>query len=203
MKTKLKKDETVALLIRPHWFTLVFPVLLTAISMIPAILFQGYAYILPLGMVCYLGYKVTQRNNNIWAVTNLRVIDEEGFFSQHSKESPLEKINNVTYEQSVWGRIFGYGNVQIQTAAEVGSTVYHMVEKPKALKDMITQMQEEYKKTQIMSQARELAKAIATGNQGFQNRVVADELEKLYELKQRGIITESEFNAGKNRILGL
>ncbi len=203
MKTKLKKDETVALLIRPHWFTLVIPALLTVIAMIPAILFQSYAFILPLGMVCYLGYKVTQRNNNIWVVTNLRVIDEEGFFSQHTKESPLEKINNVTYEQSIWGRIFGYGNIQIQTAAGAGSTVYHMVEKPKELKDTITQMQEEYKKAQIMSQARELAKAISTGNQGFQNRVVSDELEKLYELKQRGIITEPEFNAGKNRILGL
>ena len=171
--------------------------------MVPAILIGSYAYILPLGVVCYLGFKVTQRNNNIWVVTNLRVIDEEGFFSQHSKESPLEKINNVTYDQSVWGRIFGYGNVQIQTAAEVGSTVYHMVEKPKALKDAITGMQDEYKKEQIMSQARELARAISTGHHGFQNRVVADELEKLYELKQRGIITESEFNAGKNRILGL
>jgi hypothetical protein len=30
---------------------------------------------------------------------------------------------------------------------------------------------------------------------------MADELERLFELKQKGILTEAEFNAGKKRIL--
>ena len=46
--------------------------------------------------------------HDIWAVTNLRVIDEGGFFTRYAKESPLEKINNIEYEQSFWGRILGY-----------------------------------------------------------------------------------------------
>ena len=97
--------------------------------------------------------------------------------------------------------MFGYGNVQIQTAAEIGSTTYCMVEKPKELKDAITQMQEEYKKTQILIQARELAKAMTMGATKPSNTDVAAELEKLFELKQKGILTEDEYAARKKKML--
>ncbi|MCX6305189.1 MAG: PH domain-containing protein [Bacteroidetes bacterium] len=205
MRTKLKNNETVAIIIRPHWFTLVLPSVIAVIGLAIGIAIgtygPGYGYFLTLIPLGYLGYKVIERNNNLWAVTNLRVIDEYGVISLNSKESPLDKINNVTYEQSIWGRMFGYGNVQIQTAAEVGSTVYYQVERPKELKDTITQMQEEYKRSQIMSQAQELAKAIShTANKPSQSDVAA-EIEKLFELKQRGILTEEEFMERKRKLL--
>ena len=42
----------------------------------------------------------------------------------HAKESPLDKINNIEYSQiSFWGRIFGFSNLDIQTAAEMGKAV--------------------------------------------------------------------------------
>lgn len=201
MRTKLKKDETVVLVIRPHWLVLFLPSLFLVIGIIAGILIGSYGYFIPLVPLCYLGYKIVQRNNNLWAVTNLRVIDEDGVLSHNSKESPLDKINNVTYKQSFWGRIFGYGNVQIQTAAEVGSTTYFTVEKPKELKDTITEMQEEYKKSQIIAQAKELAKAISSGTQQQFKSYVATEIEKLFELKQKGILTEAEFIARKKKIL--
>jgi uncharacterized membrane protein YdbT with pleckstrin-like domain len=201
MRTALKKDEKLALLIRPHWFTLVWPGVFVVITFIPAVFIGTVAFIVPFILLCFFGYKIIERRNNLWAVTNLRVIDEYGVFSLNSKESPLDKINNVSYNQSIWGRIFGYGNVQIQTAAEIGSTSYQMVERPRELKDTITRMQEEYKNFQILSQARELAKAMSTGTHKPSGTEVAAELEKLYELKQRGILTEEEFLARKKKIL--
>jgi uncharacterized membrane protein YdbT with pleckstrin-like domain len=201
MRTDLKKGESLALVIRLHWLVLVWPILLTVTGVILGILIGSYGYFIPFVLICYLGYKIIQRNNNLWAVTNLRVIDEFGVFSLNSKESPLDKINNVTYNQTIWGRMFGYGNVQIQTAAEIGSTTYCTVEKPKELKDTITQMQEEYKRSQILTQAQELAKAISAGSQKQSKTDVAGELEKLFELKQRGILTAEEFNARKKKIL--
>jgi uncharacterized membrane protein YdbT with pleckstrin-like domain len=201
MRTDLKKDENVILIIRPHWVVLVWPTILTVIGIILGILIGTYGYFIPFILICYMGYKIVQRNNNLWAVTNLRVIDEFGVFSHNSKESPLDKINNVTYKQSLWGRMFGYGNVQIQTAAEIGSTTYYTVEKPKELKDTITQMQEEYKLSQIRTQAEELAKAISTGRKEQSKTDVAAELEKLFDLRQKGILTEQEYNARKKKIL--
>ena len=201
MKTQLKKDEKVILVTKPHLFTLIIPFLILLVtSIIIGFLIGGYGYILVLGAAVYFIYKVVERNNNIWAVTNLRVIDEFGVFSNNSKESPLDKINNVSYQQSFWGKVFGFGNVQIQTAAEIGSTTYSTVENPKKLKDSITRMQEEYKENQIKKQAAELANAIIAGQQNSKIDVPA-ELEKLYDLKQRGIITEEEFVNRKAKIL--
>ena len=200
MKTQLKGEEQVFLLTKPHWFTLIGPALITSIALIVGFAIGGAGILI--GIICclYFVYKVVQRNRNLWAVTNLRVIDEFGVFSNNSKESPLDKINNISYSQSLGGRIFGYGNVEIQTAAEIGSTTYYSVEKPKALKDAITQMQEEYKSQQIKKQATELATAIVAGQQHHRVDVVS-ELAGLYELKQKGILTEGEYNDRKSKIL--
>ena len=200
MKTQLKKDEKIFLETKPHWLTLAVPCLIMLIGSITGFVIGGYGLLLVLVSVIYFIYKIIERNNNIWAVTNLRVIDEYGVFSNNTKESPLDKINNVSYSQSFWGKIFVYGNVQIQTAAEIGSTTYSAVENPKKLKDTITNMQEEYKENQIRRQATELAGAIVAGQQNNKTDV-ASELEKLYNLKQKGILTEEEYNKRKAKIL--
>ena len=200
MKTQLKKDEKVIFHSQPHWVTLVGPALVTLIAIIIGIALGGAGLLIGLLCICYFIYKVVERKNNLWAVTNLRVIDEFGVFSNNSKESPLDKINNVAYSQSFWGKIWGFGNVQIQTAAEIGSTTYYSVDNPKELKDTITHMQEEYKSHQIKRQATELASALIAGQQN--NKVdVATELEKLHELKQKGILTVEEYNNRKTKIL--
>jgi uncharacterized membrane protein YdbT with pleckstrin-like domain len=207
MKTQLKKDEKIILLTKPHWFTLALPFLITIVGLIIGSIIEksirgSFGLFLILIVICYLIFKIIQRNMNIWVVTNLRVIDEHGVITNNSKESPLDKINNVTYKQSFWGKILGFGNVQIQTAAEIGSTTYFAVEKPKELKDTITLMQEEYKETQIKKQATELASAIVAGQKHNQTDV-ATELEKLWNLKQKGILTEDEYNNQKSKILNL
>jgi uncharacterized membrane protein YdbT with pleckstrin-like domain len=200
MKTQLKKDEKIILVTKPHWLTLVVPFLIMLIGSVIGFAIGSYGILLSLVLVCYFIYKIIQRNNNIWVVTNLRVIDEYGVFSNNTKESPLDKINNVSYRQSFWGKIFGYGNVQIQTAAEIGSTTYFTVENSKELKDTITRMQEEYKQYQITKQSTEMANAIVAGQHNKMTDVAA-ELEKLYDLKQKGILTEEEYNNRKTKIL--
>ena len=128
------------------------------------------------------------------------IIDEYGLFNHYLIECPLDKINNVSFSQTLWGRQMGYGNVMIQTAAGRGATTYFGVENPDELKDTITTMQEEYRKTT----GQELATAYAGvpfGTQPIKNISIADELEKIYELKQKGILTNDEFNILKMKIL--
>jgi uncharacterized membrane protein YdbT with pleckstrin-like domain len=202
MKTGLRNEEQVMLVTKPHWFTLVGPFIITMIGSTIGIVIGSYGFIVPIVFIIYFIYKIIQRNHNLWAVTNFRVVDEYGVFSNNTKESPLDKINNVSYRQSFWGKIFGYGDVQIQTAAEIGSTTYVSVEKPKKLKDTITLMQEEYKQYQIKKQASELASAMIAGQQKQTGKTdMATELERLFDLKQRGILTEEEYAARKAKIL--
>jgi uncharacterized membrane protein YdbT with pleckstrin-like domain len=209
MRTKLKKDEQLLIIIRKHWIKLVIPFaawLLLTIALLlwlaannPAIAFCIIVVTAIYPAVEYLNWKY-----NLWAVTNMRVVDESGFFSRYSKESPLDKINNVEYDQSLWGRLFGYGDVDIQTAAELGETKYELIHHPKLLKDTITHAQEEYKRAQISSQATQLAEAIAQRTNivsGATQQMVADELHKLFDLLQKGAISNEEYIAQKNKLL--
>lgn len=205
MRTVLKKDEKVLLIIRHHWLQLIMPFFLWLVVGILSAIFLPISVsaiiILITALYPFIVYFIWV--HNIWAVTNLRVIDEGGFFTRYAKESPLDKINNIEYEQSFWGRILGYGNVDIQTAAEMGETNYEMIHHPKLLKDTITHAQEEYKNKQVSNQADQLAKAIAEniGSSKPTEIMIADELKKMFELMQAGAITLEEYAVEKNRLL--
>lgn len=201
MRTALKKDEKILVIIRQHWIKLALPFIAWLLAAALLIIFAGTTgFIITLVTALYPMYEYLNWKNNLWCVTNLRVVDESGFFSRYSKESPVDKINNVEYDQSIWGRLFGYGNVDIQTAAEMGETTYTMIHHPKLLKDTITHAQEEYKKAQINKQATQLAEAIAKSAAPSQ-QMIADELQKLFNLFQQGAITQEEYLAQKNKLM--
>ena len=204
MRTEIKTKEKVVLTLRKHWFTLIEPSFWFLLFLILSLITFQTAY----GIFCHIGtvltiiwltYKIIDRKTNIWVVTNLRIIDEYGVFSVNSKESPLDKINNVSYHQPFIGRVFGYGDVQIQTAAEMGSTTHKMVEKPRLLKDTITKCQDEYRQSQIQEQALQFAGTI-DGRQNPKSSI-ADELTKLHDLKVKGILSQDEFEQLKKRML--
>lgn len=171
MRTELKKGERLLLEAKKHWFILVRPVILFIISIFATIVAYANAgsefiiighifLVLTIIVALYFLYKIFDRKANIWAVTNLRMIDEYGVISHNAKESPIDKINNVSFSQSILGRLFNYGDVQIQTAAEMGSTIVRFVSSPRLLKDSITESQDNYKQAQIAEQAQSLANAI-------------------------------------------
>jgi uncharacterized membrane protein YdbT with pleckstrin-like domain len=209
MRTKLKTDEKLLLIIRKHWIKLVLPMFAWLVLTIAILWWMptGVGFVIILLVAIYPALEYINWKYNLWAVTNMRVVDESGYFTRYSKESPLDKINNVEYDQTVWGRIFGYGDVDIQTAAELGETKYQWIHHPKLLKDTITHAQEEYKRIQISSQATQLAQAIAaqrpvaTATPASQ-QMIADELHKLFELLQKGAITNEEYVAQKTKLLG-
>jgi uncharacterized membrane protein YdbT with pleckstrin-like domain len=207
MRTALKPNEKVLLIIRHHWLKLAMPffiwILVAVICAIFLSVSTAFLIILITALYPLAAYFIWV--HNIWAVTNIRVIDEGGVFTRHAKESPLEKINNIEYSQSFWGRIFGFGNVDIKTAAELGETNYEMIHHPKLLKDTITHAQEEYKKTQLNNQTAQLAKSFAENtavyNRQPSRQMIADELQKLFDLLQRGAITQGEYDSQKGKLL--
>jgi uncharacterized membrane protein YdbT with pleckstrin-like domain len=213
MRTPLQKGEQILLVTHTSWVKLIVPVLV-ALAGLVASYFIGFtdnygwiaAVLGPLYFVIvYFAWKA-----NIWVVTNYRVIDEAGLLNHFAKESPLEKINNVSYDQTIWGRILNFGHVEIQTAAEVGATDYYNVHRPKKLKDTITLAQAEYKNLQLANQAQYMANAMSTqqaqaGEVNYtspSSHNIASELEKLHQLRQQDIISEEEFNKAKRKLLG-
>ncbi len=71
------------------------------------------------------------------------------------------------------------------------------------MKDTITHAQEEYKKTQITKQATQLAEAIAKSTAAIKpsQQMIADELQKLFNLYQQGGITQEEYQLQKSKLI--
>ena len=56
---------------------------------------------------------------------------------------------------------------------------------------------------QISNQATQLAEAIARTNAAQPSQqMIADELQKLFDLLQKGAITQEEYTAQKNKLMG-
>ncbi len=192
MRTSLKNNEHIIIETRLHWLTLAIPFLVSVALGILLVIYLPKYWYLDFVLLFYFLLKVYQRRCNLWAVTNLRIVDEEGVFSKYAKESPLDKINNVSFRQSLMGSIFGYGDIEIQTAAEAGATLYRFVQSPDKLRDAITTAQNEY----TANGGKHQAPVIHNDKLGF-----AAELEKLFELRQKGVLSEEEYQKRKSKML--
>jgi uncharacterized membrane protein YdbT with pleckstrin-like domain len=158
MRTPLQPSEKILLRTHTSWVTLVLPALGILVAIGIGILANKWNVgLIAFGIAAiYFCWKFLEWKHNIWVVTNFRVIDEFGILNINTKESPLDKINNVSYNQNIWGRMLGYGNVEIQTAATIGETIYESVDGPKTLKDTITLAQANYKHVQMSEQTRSI-----------------------------------------------
>ena len=210
MRTPLQKGEKILLVTYSSWTSLIGPLLFALLFIVGGLFIvfhfgTVYGWLAPLLGIGYWLLRYYSWKVNLWVVTNFRVIDESGLLNHYAKESPLDKINNVSYDQTVWGRIFNFGHVEIQTAAEVGATDYYNVNHPRRLKDTITAAQAEYKSWTFGNQAAQMAAAMDHRGGVVAPRAdapqVATELEKLFELKMKGALSEEEYERAKARLL--
>jgi uncharacterized membrane protein YdbT with pleckstrin-like domain len=200
MRTPLQKGEKILLVTHSTGVTLLGPGLIAVLCLVASYFIgftRNWGWVLAVAGLVYFLAKYLTWSVNIWVVTSLRVIDEAGYLNHFAKESPLDKINNVSYDQQLWGRIFNFGHVEIQTAAQIGVTDYYMVNHPRRLKDAITQARSDLDRMRLRNQAMEMADAIGIRK----GTGIASELEKLFELKQKGVLSEDEYQKAKIKIL--
>lgn len=63
-----------------------------------------------IGSVILIGHLIFLWTTEI-VVTSYRFVFKKGFLARHTQEVSLNKIEEITLEQSVWGRLFGYGKL--------------------------------------------------------------------------------------------
>ena len=66
-------------------------------------------------------------------VTNKRVILKTGIISRHTEEMKLSSIETVEIEQSIWGRMFGYGTVKL-TGRGISDVKFRNIDDPMQVK---------------------------------------------------------------------
>lgn len=154
-----EKEEKIILLLRAHPITNVKWILVTLLMlMVPGIIGAfGFLAALPTGfdlvitLAWYLLTSIYALESflswyfNVYFVTTLRVIDVDFYnlIYKQVSDANIDKIQDVSYNMGGVGRtIFNYGNVFIQTAAEVSNFDFLAVPSPdkvaKIIEDMIT-----------------------------------------------------------------
>jgi hypothetical protein len=66
--------------------------------------------------------------NEEYLVTNRRVIKVSGLFNKHAGDSSLEHVNDAVIDQNIFGRMLGYGDLDIITANEAAVDTYKMLQ---------------------------------------------------------------------------
>jgi len=158
-------DEQIYLVVREHWVHLLFKILIWFFFAAALIFFNRYAklyvpalfegtwgqitllftqvYTLFLSLSLFLIYVFWYLNVQI--ITNLRVVDvdQEGLFSHRVSELHIDKIEDATAEvKGVFGTIFNYGNVMVQTAGTAEHFVFENVPNPASIEKMVLDLYE-------------------------------------------------------------
>jgi hypothetical protein len=101
---------------------------------------------LVIGGLAVLGWHLLRFLNQEYVLTNRRVLQVAGVLNKTSTDSSLEKINDARLSQSVFGRIFGFGDLDILTAAETGIERFHMIRNPVGFKKAMLDAKHEYER---------------------------------------------------------
>ena len=199
MKEHLQDGEEVVYVARVSRITLVpLIILLVLVVMVtivvhqmtkldtnsPAVLLIGLITATIIGLI--IGWRLLILSSNHYVLTDRRVIKQTGILNKNSVDSYLEKVNNIEHRQSFWGRMLGYGDLEIDTASETGMTKFLMIEKPLAFKNAILGAKERY-----------------LGVRAGAPRVVsaADKIRELKALLDEGLISAEEYEIKRKQLL--
>jgi hypothetical protein len=128
-----------------HWFVLLAEARYAILAWIAAILLYIVSGSLPEGLrpilgwiivilvvggLLSFGWQVLRWQNELFVVTSRRVLQSEGVVNKRVVDSSLEKINDAILSESIFGRIFGFGDLEILTASESGISLLRMLPHP-------------------------------------------------------------------------
>ncbi len=130
---------------RPHIWWLIQPLLLLfacaastwlVVQAVPSGL-QNMAYTIWIMVLGVLGlitvFAIVNYYDDYYVVTNRRVARHDRqlwLLTETTMEAPLETIQDVTLNTDLWGRLLGYGDITVRTAAKVGAIVFRRLPHP-------------------------------------------------------------------------
>lgn len=197
---QLNDGETVAVDLHPHWWfftpesvALAASMLLTAYLrsrltgwMETTVTYLGLAAIVV--SFSWLVVALIKWRTTYFVVTSHRLIYRQGVVARNGVEIPLERVNNVNFHQSMWERLLHVGDLLIESGGQEGQQVFSDISRPDEVQNII------HSTIQQEKNRRFDASPTLTG--------IAQELERLEALWNRGVLTDAEFEEQKRRLIG-
>ena len=146
---------------KQHWFVFIWGARYTILAVIVAVvllvlknnlgqpwqdILNYVAIALFVGGLAVLLWTILQFLNLEYVLTNRRVIEVSGVLNKKSTDSSLEKINDAVLTQSIFGRIFGFGDLDVLTASESGISRFRMLVQPVEFKRAMLDAKHEYER---------------------------------------------------------
>lgn len=139
-----------------------------------------------------------------WYTTNFvlttdRIITSEGFIAKKGMEIPLDRVNTVIFNQTVFERMVGAGDLGIESAGEQGNQHLTDIRKPAIVKNEIYR--------QIEANENRKFDRIRSGPPADPTQVqdapasIPQQIDQLAELHQRGVLSDAEFQRKKAELL--
>jgi membrane protein YdbS with pleckstrin-like domain len=210
----LHANEELVLDLHPHWWYMASSIAgLAAAVVIGAVaLVNGWpdwirllSAVLVLGTLVWFVERYIRWVSTHFVLTSDRVIYRSGIIAKRGIEIPLERINTIFFNQRIFERVLGLGDLEIESASKEGSQKFDDIRKPDAVQNEIYQQMEanEIKMANRISggiNAAHLAQATAAGHQGGPS--IPEQIEHLARLRDQGTLSEAEFQAKKTELLG-
>ncbi len=80
-------------------------------------------------------YQFAQWQTTRFAVTDQRVAYQSGFLRRRGVSIPLNRVNNVNFEQNLVARMLNNGTVTIESAGETGDSVFENIPDPEKVQE--------------------------------------------------------------------
>jgi membrane protein YdbS with pleckstrin-like domain len=108
---------------KPEWFTGV-------VSLVVIVIVSAIAFSSPL-------YKHLLRRREVYTLTNHKLEMRYGLLSKTVRNIPLGKIQDVTVTASFWQRIIQIGDIEIDSASEMGKIILDDIHHPDRYANLI------------------------------------------------------------------
>ncbi len=197
-KKLLAEGEEVVLYLHPHWWfyarSVVVLVLAAAGAVTAAMLdAPDWLFLVLLGLVglvlVWVVVRLLRWVTTEFVVTTERLVYRSGVLARRGKEIPLERLNDISFDQTLLERVLGSGDLMIESGGEHGQQHFYDISRP-------ARVQHEIYRQREAAAGRDHDRMA-----GRRALSVPEQLEKLDELRQRGVITQAEFDAKKTQLL--
>jgi uncharacterized membrane protein YdbT with pleckstrin-like domain len=216
--TLLSDGERIALRTRQHWLATIvdgrvpWAMFLAALVLLVIRLQvsggDAIASILGYLVLALLAVSLAMLGRLYWSwyaqdylVTNRRVLKVEGILNKRAADSSLEKINDAVLEQNLFGRIFGYGDLDILTAAEDSVDRYRMLTQAPQFKKVMLDQKHLLDSEMARMPSPPIRAAGAPATRAMSADEVTRALGDLAVLRDRGAVTAEEYEAKKRELL--
>ncbi|MCE2531625.1 MAG: PH domain-containing protein [Acidimicrobiia bacterium] len=208
----LSVDEEVAVETRPHWTYLAaqfgaFVVMITAVICVTVVV-DGFPLpaIVAIGVMAGVsavaaGIRLVRWANTYYLVTDRRIVYWKGVPRWRGIELGLDLVDEIDANQTIGQRLLGVGTLAVRSVVEGHVRRLPFVPRPAAVRLEVYRLQREAARRGADPVPPE-GHETAAGDEFSEPALdIPDQIRKLYELVELGILSEAEFEEKKRDLL--